>query len=85
MYDHLCVCDCLCVSISLCAATSTCVTRTATIFLQSYMSGGDYDDVEELEEKLEAYKRTCVRAKGTCLKSGLCPHYVAFWSWLNCS
>ena len=33
------------------------------------MSGGDYDDVEELEEKLEAYKRTCLRAKGTCSKT----------------
>ena len=37
------------------------------------MSGGDYDDVEELEEKLEAYKRTCLRAKGTYSKTWTVP------------
>ena len=40
--------------------------------LQQYLTGGDYDDVEDLEEKLAAYKSKIILCRVTPLQCDSC-------------
>ena len=66
-----------------CDNPSLCVSN-----LQQYLTGGDYDDVEDLEEKLAAYKSKIILCRVTPLQCDSC----AVWSakhvshaWVMCA